>query len=124
SSESGASCSNSTRRPLVALVRPARTIDGMISAPERATRTVITPFAKITPADERETDTARAGAAGWPGTSVYVLDVSAAPTACPLHLTDPSGQKASGQDCTGAAPPSARVRANRVPRATVPRGHG
>lgn len=72
-------------------------------------------FAVMTPVDMSmvppllSTVTFLSGAAGSPVLSVSFPESEL--TACAVHLREPSGQYAIGQDCTGTALPSASVSA-------------
>ncbi len=82
------------------------------------------PFATTISRGDRRTVTGAGGAAGVPGASAKVSAVAAEDTACPVHLTEPSGQYASGHDCTGTGAPSAACRASGTFLGSVPRAQG
>ncbi len=90
--------------------------------PEVPIRAVMTPVDMSMVPPCRSTVTFLAGAAGAPGASVSLPFPE--PTAWAVHLREPSGQYASGQDCTGTALPSASVTANDWSSRKVPRGQG
>jgi hypothetical protein len=64
----------------------------MRSVPDLLMRAVMTPVLTSMWLRDSDTDTANAGAAGFPALSVKVSAVAAGPIAWPVHLSEPSGQ--------------------------------
>ncbi len=123
-SSSGRSCKSSTSRPFCAVVRPPRAIERKTMLPDVASRTSTTPLARRTSAPVRVAVTGVDGAAGAPGASRKPAARADEPTACPVHFKVPSGQYASGHDCTGTALPSSARNANVLSRGSWPLAHG
>src|SRR4051812_6914065 len=96
-----------------------------MSAPDFASRQIARPLTTSIESDESFTFSGDDGGVGSPG-AIENGPVSCgdAAIAWPVHFTDPSGQYAIGQLCTGTSPPLPSVNRNDAPFATAPRGQG
>lgn len=112
----------STRRPFLAISVDPRVTDLTSVEP------LLPIFAVMTPVDMSmvppllSTVTDLSGAPGSPAARLSFPDPEL--TACAVHLREPSGQYAIGQDCTGTALPSASVSAKVWSSVYAPFGQG
>ena len=97
----------STSRPFLAISVDTRVTDLTRVEPLLPIRAVMTPVETSTVPPLESTVTFLSGALGAPVVRVSLPEPG--PTACAVHLREPSGQWASGQDCTGTSLPAASV---------------
>ncbi|MGX1371359.1 hypothetical protein RKD19_006718 [Streptomyces canus] len=101
----------STSRPFLAISVDPRVTDLMRVAPDLPIFAVMTPVETVIVPPLWSTVTFLSGTAASPAVSDSLPLPEA--TAWAVHLSEPSGQYAIGQDCTGTALPSASWTANR-----------
>lgn len=109
SSSSISGCRISTSRPFRAISVEPRVTDLMRVAPDVPIFAVMTPVETSMVPPRLSTVTFLAGAAGVPAARVSLPEPE--PTAWAVHFSEPSGQYARGQDCTGTSLPAASVSA-------------
>src|SRR5205085_9199664 len=102
-----------TRRPSVAIFTPSRVTDSTSFPPSLETTARTVPVSTVIRRPVSVTDTLFAPVAEAPGPRVNrSAPAASGPTACAVHLREPSGQRAVVQVCTGTGAPSAVVSAN------------